>query len=122
MGNLPLEVTPGQGEIHVKSYRRQTMHRCKVDPGVSELPQGNEQSRNHVKIAKKGCSLQVEVKYRKTKENGISHMWETALIHQTGQILISKLTFIQGVSEKLLKSEEHKSPPVHTFIWRFIIF
>ena len=24
------------------------MHRCKVDPGVSELPRGNELSRDHV--------------------------------------------------------------------------
>ena len=40
-GNQPLEVAPGQGEIHVNSYRLQTMHRGKVDPGVSELPRGN---------------------------------------------------------------------------------
>ena len=25
-GNPPLKVAPGQGEIHVNSYRRQTMH------------------------------------------------------------------------------------------------
>ena len=43
-----LEVAPGQGQIHVNSYRRQTMHRGKVDPGVSELPRGNELSREHV--------------------------------------------------------------------------
>ena len=48
MGNQPLEVAPGPGEIHVDSYRRQTMHRGKVDSGVSELPQGNELSRDHV--------------------------------------------------------------------------
>ena len=47
-GNLPLEVAPGQGEIHVNSYRRHTMHRGKVDPGVSELPRGNELSQDHV--------------------------------------------------------------------------
>ena len=39
---------PGQGEIHVNSYRCQTMQRGKVDPGVSELPRGNELSRDHV--------------------------------------------------------------------------
>ena len=39
-GNPPLEVAPEQGEIHVNSYRRQKMHRGKVDPGVSELPRG----------------------------------------------------------------------------------
>ena len=44
MGNPPLKVAPGQGQIHANSYRRQTMLRGKVDPGVSELPQGNELS------------------------------------------------------------------------------
>ena len=48
MDNPPLEVAPGQREIHVNSYRRQTMHRGKVDPGVSELPRGNELSRDHL--------------------------------------------------------------------------
>ena len=38
MGNLPLEVAPGQRKTHVNSYRHQTMHQRKVDPGVSELP------------------------------------------------------------------------------------
>ena len=33
---------------HANSYRRQTIHRGKVDPGVSELPRGNELSRNNV--------------------------------------------------------------------------
>ena len=47
-GNPPLKVASGQGEIHVNSYRRQTMHRGKVDPRVSELPRGNELSQNHV--------------------------------------------------------------------------
>ena len=37
-----LEVAPGQLKSHVNSYRRQTMHRGKVDPGVGEL------SRDHV--------------------------------------------------------------------------
>ena len=47
-GNLPLEVALGQRQTHVNSYRRQTVHRGKVDPGVSELPRGNELSRDHV--------------------------------------------------------------------------
>ena len=47
-GNPPLEVAPGQRKTHVNSYRRQTVHRGKVDPGVSELPRGNELSRDHV--------------------------------------------------------------------------
>ena len=32
----------------MNSYRLQTVHRGKVDPGVSELPRGNELSRDHV--------------------------------------------------------------------------
>ena len=48
MGNPPPEVAPGQRKIHVNSYRRQTVHRGKVDPGVSEFPWGNELSRDHV--------------------------------------------------------------------------
>ena len=47
-GNPPLEVAPGQRKIHVNSYRRQTAHQGKVDTGVSELPWGNELSRDHV--------------------------------------------------------------------------
>ena len=47
-GYPPLEVAPGQRKTHVNSYRRQTVHRGKVDPGVSELPRGNELSRDHV--------------------------------------------------------------------------
>ena len=42
---------PGQGEIHVNSYRRQTMHRGKVDPRVSELPRGNGLSWDHVNMS-----------------------------------------------------------------------
>ena len=37
-GNPPLEVAPGQRKTPVNSYRGQTVHRGKVDPGVSELP------------------------------------------------------------------------------------
>ena len=47
-GNPPLEVAPGQRKTHVNSYRRQTVHRGKVGPGISELPRGNELSRDHV--------------------------------------------------------------------------
>ena len=43
-----LEVAPGQRKTHVNSYRRQTVHRGKVDPGASELPRGNVLSRDHV--------------------------------------------------------------------------
>ena len=43
-----LSKLPRGNEKHVNSYRHQTMHRGKVDPGVSELSQGNELSRDHV--------------------------------------------------------------------------
>ena len=49
-GNLPLEVAPGQRKTHVNSYRRQTVHRGKVDPWVSEF-RCNELSRDHVNRA-----------------------------------------------------------------------
>ena len=43
------EKLPRQGGLPgVVSYRRQTMRLDKVDPGVSELPLGNELSRDHV--------------------------------------------------------------------------
>ena len=35
-----VQVFTGQQKTHVNSYRRQTVHRGKVDPGVSELPRG----------------------------------------------------------------------------------
>ena len=44
----PLEVAPGQRKTHVNSYRRQTVHQGKVYPEVTELPRGNELSRDHV--------------------------------------------------------------------------
>ena len=47
-GNPPLEVALRQRKTHVNSYKRQAMHRGKVDPGVSELPWGNELSWDHV--------------------------------------------------------------------------
>ena len=43
------EKLPRQGGLPgVVSYRRQTMRRGKVEPGVSELPPRNELSRDHV--------------------------------------------------------------------------
>ena len=47
---------------------------------------------------------------------------KTAIIHQTREMLTSKPTFTQGVSEKLLKNGEHKLPPEHTFIRRLAQF
>ena len=47
-GNPPREVAPGQRKPHVNSYRRQTVRRGKVDPGVSELSRGIESPRDHV--------------------------------------------------------------------------
>ena len=47
-GYPPLEGAPGQQKTHVNSYKGQTMHQGKVDPGVSESPWGNELSQGHV--------------------------------------------------------------------------
>ena len=49
-----------------------------------------------------GCSPQVEVKSRKTKENGISHLRRNSPHSSDKGILTSKPIFTQGVSEKLL--------------------
>ena len=71
-GNPPLEVALGQRKTHVNSYRCQTMHRGKVDPGVSELPRGNELSRDHVNrplVASTGLSQRVH------KENIDGHIF-----------------------------------------------
>ena len=35
-GNPPREVAPGQRKTRVNSYRRQTMHRGKDDPGATK--------------------------------------------------------------------------------------
>ena len=43
-----LSKLPRGNEKLVNSYRRQTVHRGKVNPGVIELPRGNELSRDHV--------------------------------------------------------------------------
>ena len=53
----PLEVAPGQRKTHVNSYRRQTVHRGKVDLEVSELPRGNELSREHVNRPCASCQI-----------------------------------------------------------------
>ena len=46
--NPPLEDALRQRKTHVNSYRRQTMHRGKVDPRVSELPGAMSCPRDHV--------------------------------------------------------------------------
>ena len=73
------------------------------------------------KQALKGCSPQVEVKSRKTKENGISHLREMALIHQRGKSLHQNQPSYRVFQQKLLENNEHKSPPVQKFIWPFSI-
>ena len=64
-GDPPLEVAPGQRKAHVNSYRRQTVHRGKVDPGVSELPRGNELSRDHVNRSLDNARDLIEINQRK---------------------------------------------------------
>ena len=51
-GNPPLEAAPGQRKTRVNSYKRQIMHRGKVETVVSELPRGNDLSRDLVKSPK----------------------------------------------------------------------
>ena len=74
-GKPPLEVAPGQRKTHVNSYRRQTMHRGKVDPGVSELPRGNELSRDHVNrpLESKVCRVSHDLNYCSTAVENIDN-------------------------------------------------
>ena len=60
-GYPPLEVALGQRKTHLNSYRRQTMHLGKVNPGVSELPWGNELSRDHVNRPLASCMETTEL-------------------------------------------------------------
>ena len=65
----------------------------------------------------KAVPLKEKYSLGREKKMESSTLEKTALIHQTKEILTSKPTFTQGVSEKLLINGEHKSPPEHTFIW-----
>ena len=57
-------------------------------------------------------------KAQEDKRKGISHLQEYGPHSSDEGISYIKPTFIQGVSEKLLKNGEHKSIPEHTFIGR----
>ena len=64
-------------------------------------------------------SPKVEVKSRKTKENGnLPHSGKRLSFIIRRKSLTLKPIFTQGISEKLLKNGEHKSPPRYTFMWR----
>ena len=41
--------SPTSRSCALNSYKRQTVHQAKDDPRVSELPRGNELSRDHVR-------------------------------------------------------------------------
>ena len=87
-GNPPFDVAPGQRKTHVNSCRRQTVHRGKVDPGVSELPWGNELSREHVNsplksgfhivvaIAKHVCDDANRILKLSTAGNSLKSLWK----------------------------------------------
>ena len=106
MGNHPLEVALGQGQIHVNIYRRQSMHRGKVDPGVSDLLRGNElsggmwtgpkrlfpTSRGKFLEDERKCNLPPGNYYIKTNLHTV---------------------FFRKIAKN---NGEHKSPPVHTLI------
>ena len=56
-------------------------------------------------------------KAQEDKRKGISHLREYGPHSSDEGNFYIKPTFMQGVSEKLLKNGEHKSIPEHTFIW-----
>ena len=66
----------------------------------------------------KMLSLQVEVKSRKTKENGISHLWENGPHSSDEGNPYIKTNLHRGCFRKISKNGEHKLPPEDTFIWR----
>ena len=62
--------------------------------------------------------MQVEVKSRKTKANGVSDFRQNVPHSSDEGNPYMKTNLHTGVSEKLLKNEEHKSAPEYTFVWR----
>ena len=62
----------------------------------------------------KRLSPQVEVQEDKRKWN-LPHSEK-----RQRKSLTLKPIFTQGISEKLIKNGEHKSPPRHTFMWRLV--
>ena len=70
----------------------------------------------------KAVPSQVEVKSRKTKENGIPHLRENGPHSCRRGKSLHQNQPSEGVSGKLLKIGEHKSPPERTFIWRLAQF
>ena len=69
-------------------------------------------------VRPKGCSSQVEVKSRKTKENGISHLWENSPHSSDEGNPYIKTNLHTGCFRKIAKNGKHKLHPEHTFIWR----
>ena len=65
----------------------------------------------------KRLSPQVEVQEDKRKWN-LPHSGKRLSFIIRRKSLTLKPIFTQGISEKLLKNGEHKSPPRHTFKWR----
>ena len=68
-------------------------------------------------VSLKGCSPQVEVKSRKTKENGISHLQENGPYSSDKGNPYIKTNLHSGCLRKIAKNGEYKWPPEHTFIW-----
>ena len=65
----------------------------------------------------KGCSPQVEVKSRKTEENGISRLRSNGPHSSDKGNPYIKANLHTGCFRTIAENGEHKSPPEHTFMW-----
>ena len=112
MGNVPLEVAPGQGQIHVNSYNTDVRPytEAKLSPGSVSCPEAMSCPESMLTgpkrlfLASRGKVL--EDKRKRNLPRGNPYI---------------KTNLHTGCFRKITKNGEHKSPPVHTFIWRFSI-
>ena len=101
-GNPPLEVAPGQRKTHMNSYRHQTVHRGKVDPGVSELPRGNELSRDHL-----NRPLDYHQLLELNKDFTDTEVWE-----EINQASDGKVHGVDGILTEAIKAAKDKLVPL----------
>ena len=103
----------------LKKYNEHTYHSAMECPPPPPPPPINySYAEALLFVWLKGCSSQVEVNSRKTKENGISHLRENGPHSSDEGNPYIKTNLHTGCLRKIAKKGEHKSPPEHTFIWR----
>ena len=111
------------GILYPKKYDEHTYHFAMEVPPWGEggkINYSNAEALHSVWL--KGCSPQVELKSRKTKESGISHLRENGPHSSEEGNPCIETNLQTGCLRKIDKKREHKSPPEHTFIWRLALF